>query len=76
MLNVLEIGAEREKWMAAILQTLREFSPGERGVFTLSRYYSYPLPEISRKLSLPIQEIESLLRSAEAKLARNLKYSA
>ncbi|HEY2934546.1 MAG TPA: sigma factor-like helix-turn-helix DNA-binding protein [Acidobacteriota bacterium] len=75
MMDAVETRAEnREQWMAAILRTLQELSSAERNVFTLSHYYSWAPSEISRKLSLPIREIESLLQSASAKLARNLNY--
>ena len=64
---------KKDRWMEAILGTLKELSSVERDVFVLYQYHSFPLSEISAKLSLSIQEVEKVLAAAQEKLIRNLK---
>jgi len=64
---------KKDRWMEAILGTLKELPSAERDVFVLYQYHAYPLSEISAKLSLSIQEAEKLLAAAQARLIRNLK---
>ena len=68
-----ELGEERERWMDAIRSTLQDLSTLERGVFVLQHYRSHDVEQISRELSLSVQEVRRLLSSANLKLTRNLK---
>ncbi len=64
---------KKDRWMDTILSTLKELPAAERDVFVLYQYHSFSLSEISAKLALSLQEVEKLLKAAQARLFKNLK---